>query len=81
MQVLITVSVNLDPQWTGGNGKCGHGGPNDDKKDIVAIGGINKETSDLKWSPHYYLHQAAGEAAVQATLEFFVGKGTLIIIW
>lgn len=57
-------------------GKCSHGGPYDDSKDIPAIGGINKETSSPELSPHFDLHQSAGEAAIQATYDFFVGNGT-----
>ncbi|KAK3083786.1 hypothetical protein FSP39_003208 [Pinctada imbricata] len=70
------VNKPLDPRWTDGWGKCSHGGADDLTKDTIAIGGINKETSDPTLSPHYYLHQAAGQAAVQATIDFFVGNGT-----
>ncbi|XP_048766546.2 von Willebrand factor A domain-containing protein 7-like [Ostrea edulis] len=56
--------------------KCSHGGPSDAYKDVVAIGGINKETSDPELSPHYHLHQVAGRAAVQATYDLLVGEDT-----
>lgn len=56
-------------------GKCSHGGPYDSSKDIPATGGINKETSSPELSPHFDLHQQAGEAAIQATYDFFVGNG------
>ncbi|XP_061188708.1 uncharacterized protein LOC133196872 [Saccostrea echinata] len=59
-----------------GMGKCSHGGPYDMSKDIPATGGINKETSSPELSPHFDLHQQAGQAAIQATYEFFIGNGT-----
>lgn len=65
-------------------GKCSHGGPSDAYKDVVATGGINKETSDPELSPHYHLHQVAGRAAVQATYDLLVGEGettVFLYIW
>nr|XP_060617059.1 von Willebrand factor A domain-containing protein 7-like [Anolis sagrei ordinatus] len=55
--------------------KCGHGGRNDATQDFAMTGGINKETSDPKFSPHYQLHKQAAELAIQATRDFFVGEG------
>lgn len=60
-----------------GIGKCSHGGKDDAFSDVNAIGGINKETSDSSLSPHFFLHHTAGEAAIQATNQFFVGEGNL----
>ncbi|KAK3085862.1 hypothetical protein FSP39_009795 [Pinctada imbricata] len=56
------------------NGKCSHGGKNDPYRSVPATGGINKETSDPLMSPHYFLHQAAGQAAVEATALFLTGE-------
>lgn len=42
---------------------------------IPATGGINKETSNPELSPHFHLHGMAGLAAIQATKDFFIGKG------
>ncbi|XP_061188892.1 von Willebrand factor A domain-containing protein 7-like [Saccostrea echinata] len=61
---------------TAGMGKCSHGGKNDAFSAVNPIGGINKETSDSNLSPHFYLHHTAGEAAVDATMKFFVGEVT-----
>nr|XP_022336053.1 von Willebrand factor A domain-containing protein 7-like [Crassostrea virginica] len=59
-----------------GLGKCSHGGKDDAFSAVNAIGGINKETSDSSLSPHFFLHHTAGEAAVSATVQFFVGEVT-----
>ncbi|XP_062583165.1 von Willebrand factor A domain-containing protein 7-like [Saccostrea cucullata] len=61
---------------TAGIGKCSHGGKNDAFSAVNPIGGINKETSDSNLSPHFFLHHAAGEAAIDATMKFFVGEVT-----
>ncbi|XP_033725912.1 von Willebrand factor A domain-containing protein 7-like [Pecten maximus] len=53
-------------------GKCSHGGLRDSGKDTPATGGINKETTDRNLSPHSHLHPQASEAAIQATVEFFI---------
>ncbi|XP_008103953.2 von Willebrand factor A domain-containing protein 7 [Anolis carolinensis] len=55
-------------------GKCGHGGIKDAAQNFPPTGGINKETSDSKLSPHYKLHKQAAELAIQATRNFFVGE-------
>ena len=39
------------------------------------MGGINKQTSDPRLSPHYFLHNQAAQVAIQATEDFFYGKG------
>ncbi|CAH1248685.1 VWA7 [Branchiostoma lanceolatum] len=56
-------------------GKCSHGGLNDDSRLTVPTGGINKETSVPSLSPHYYLHDQATQAAIQATTNFFIAPG------
>ncbi|XP_063147330.1 von Willebrand factor A domain-containing protein 7-like [Candoia aspera] len=56
-------------------GKCGHGGNTDVTQYFSPTGGINKETSNPKFSPHYLLHQKAAELAIEATKSFFVGDG------
>jgi hypothetical protein len=60
---------------TAGYGKCSHGGKNDAYSAVNAVGGINKETSDSNLSPHFFLHAMAGETAIAATAQFFVGEG------
>ncbi|XP_035690012.1 von Willebrand factor A domain-containing protein 7-like [Branchiostoma floridae] len=56
-------------------GKCSHGGLMDDSRLQVPTGGINKETSVPDLSPHYHLHGPAAQAAIQATMNFFVAPG------
>ncbi|CAH1248692.1 VWA7 [Branchiostoma lanceolatum] len=56
-------------------GKCSHGGLTDDSRLTVPTGGINKETSVPRLSPHYYLHEQAAQAAIQATTNFFIAPG------
>ncbi|XP_013399700.1 von Willebrand factor A domain-containing protein 7-like [Lingula anatina] len=59
-----------------GIGKCSHGGESDaDSKVKTATGGINKETTVEKLSPHYYLHSDAGKTAVRATEMYIDGQG------
>jgi hypothetical protein len=53
------------------SGKCSHGGLGDHSSKIPARGGINKERFNVTFSPHYYLHPQASEAAVIAT-DFFI---------
>ncbi|KAH0630489.1 hypothetical protein JD844_013551, partial [Phrynosoma platyrhinos] len=60
-------------------GKCGHGGRNDVTQNFPPTGGINKETSDPRLSPHYQLHKQAAELAIQATKDFFVGEGSSLL--
>nr|XP_028575724.1 von Willebrand factor A domain-containing protein 7-like [Podarcis muralis] len=66
----LTASCRRKPK-----GKCGHGGRNDPAEMFPTTGGINKETTDPRLSPHYQLHQQAAELAIQATRDFFVGDG------
>ncbi|XP_078585768.1 von Willebrand factor A domain-containing protein 7-like [Branchiostoma floridae x Branchiostoma japonicum] len=61
--------------YTATTGKCSHGGLLDDSRLTVPTGGINKETSVPSLSPHYYLHEQAAQAAVQATINFFIAPG------
>ncbi|KAH0630490.1 hypothetical protein JD844_013552 [Phrynosoma platyrhinos] len=70
----ISATCKTKPQ-----GKCGHGGKDDATQDIYPTGGINKETSDPKLSPHADLHKKAAELAIRATKEFFVeGDASLL---
>ncbi|XP_022108814.1 von Willebrand factor A domain-containing protein 7-like [Acanthaster planci] len=57
-------------------GKCSHGGLHDASWTEVAIGGINKESSDEQRSPHFDLHEQAALTALQATEDFFYRSGT-----
>ncbi|XP_041081722.1 von Willebrand factor A domain-containing protein 7-like [Polyodon spathula] len=56
-------------------GKCGHGGLYDETQFDPPTGGINKETSNPKLSPHHYLHHMAAGLAINATKEYFIGEG------
>lgn len=60
--------------WLSVAGKCSHGGSYDDTQVLTATGGINKETSDPSKSPHFRLHNQAGEAAIEATVYFLIGS-------
>ncbi|KAI0990370.1 hypothetical protein GJ496_002816 [Pomphorhynchus laevis] len=51
--------------------KCSHGGIMDDSANFDAIGGINKDTGDEIYSPHYYFHKDAAQTAILAT-EYFL---------
>ncbi|XP_063428655.1 von Willebrand factor A domain-containing protein 7-like [Mytilus trossulus] len=55
-------------------GKCSHGGTLDVSTDIPARGGINKETPEYLLSPHYFLHNNSGNAAITASVHFLVDK-------
>ncbi|XP_048749167.1 von Willebrand factor A domain-containing protein 7-like isoform X2 [Ostrea edulis] len=57
------------------SGKCSHGGLGDRSSKIPARGGINKERFNVTFSPHYYLHPQASEAAVMAT-DFFISANS-----
>ncbi|XP_066269076.1 von Willebrand factor A domain-containing protein 7-like isoform X2 [Branchiostoma lanceolatum] len=63
------------PAYSSTTGKCSHGGLTDDSRLTVPTGGINKETSVPSLSPHYYLHEQAAQAAIQATTDFFIAPG------
>ena len=47
------------------NNKCSHGGAIDGTQDSPATGGINKDSTHDKLSPHYYLHAQAAATALQ----------------
>ncbi|KAN0087336.1 hypothetical protein V8E54_001024 [Elaphomyces granulatus] len=49
-----------------GNFKCHHGGFSDDYWE-----GINKDSLNCWWSPHYNLHLTAADLAERATMQFF----------
>uniref|UniRef100_A0A914UKD6 VWA7 N-terminal domain-containing protein n=1 Tax=Plectus sambesii TaxID=2011161 RepID=A0A914UKD6_9BILA len=53
--------------------KCSHGGGADSSSRITATGGINKDTNSFLYSPHYELHSAAADMAVQATIDYLEG--------
>uniref|UniRef100_A0A914ULA0 VWA7 N-terminal domain-containing protein n=1 Tax=Plectus sambesii TaxID=2011161 RepID=A0A914ULA0_9BILA len=53
--------------------KCSHGGGFDASVQITARGGINKDTNTFLYSPHYYLHNAASDMAVRATIDYLEG--------
>ena len=50
-------------------GKCSHGGPGDPSSDLLATGGINKDSLGLNWSPHGNLHNEAASVAQQASAD------------
>ncbi|XP_070789503.1 von Willebrand factor A domain-containing protein 7-like [Pituophis catenifer annectens] len=66
----VSASCRIKP-----TGKCGHGGKYDVAQHTPPTGGINKETSNRDFSPHYRLHKKAAELAIEATKSFFVGDG------
>ena len=45
------------------DGKCSHGGAIGESQDLPATGGINKDSTHDKLSPHYYLHVQAATTA------------------
>ncbi|CAC5404391.1 unnamed protein product [Mytilus coruscus] len=54
-------------------GKCGFGGSSDTQNgQRTAIGGINKDRPDPKYSPHHHLHYQAFFAARKATEQFLI---------
>lgn len=58
-----------------GKGKCGYGGSEDTENGYrTANGGINKDSSDPKYSPHHYLNLNACDAAKKATELFIVDQ-------
>ncbi|KAK3105201.1 hypothetical protein FSP39_019627 [Pinctada imbricata] len=57
-------------------GKCSHGGPQDSTSSTsAALGGINKDTGNPLYSPHFYLHTSAALTAIEHTRRFFSDKG------
>ncbi|CAF3700774.1 unnamed protein product [Rotaria sp. Silwood1] len=50
--------------------KCSHGGILDESSHIPAIGGINKDSYSLVFSPHIDLHKQAADLAVKATEQY-----------
>ena len=58
-------------------GKCSHGGPYDDSKDLTAAGGVNKEGTDPVLAPHHYHHVQAAELAILSTELFLSSPGAL----
>ncbi|CAF3744029.1 unnamed protein product [Rotaria sp. Silwood1] len=50
--------------------KCSHGSVLDDSSHIPAIGGINKDSYSLVYSPHADLHKKAADLAIKATERF-----------
>jgi hypothetical protein len=51
-------------------GKCSHGGLLDGSRGSTANGGINKDTTAITLSPHWYLHSEAVEVAIAASFNF-----------
>lgn len=63
------------PIRTGFLGKCSHGSPDDDSRFSTATGGIYKGRSIVDEAPHFSLHGAASDAAMDATEYFLIGQG------
>lgn len=54
-------------------GKCSHGGPRGTSGTSSTVtGGINKDTLNPTYSPHFTLHKTAAKAAIEHTKYFFV---------
>ncbi|MGH0163992.1 UNVERIFIED_CONTAM: hypothetical protein FKN15_046263 [Acipenser sinensis] len=68
------LAINATKEYFIGQGKCGHGGLYDETQFDPPTGGINKETSNPKLSPHHYLHHKAAGLAINATKEYFIGQ-------
>ncbi|XP_033629281.1 von Willebrand factor A domain-containing protein 7-like [Asterias rubens] len=51
--------------------QCSHGGIYDRSRFDTAKGGINKESSERRLSPHNFYHQRAARIAIRATVDFF----------
>ena len=61
-------------------GKCSHGGPRDSSSTSqAALGGINKDSMDSSYSPHYHLHEKAAQAAIKHTTYFFGDPSELFL--
>ncbi|CAF0955800.1 unnamed protein product [Adineta steineri] len=82
MDLKNTLSGYLLDQMTDSNGiiskplnlsKCSHGSVSDESTSIPAIGGINKDSTNLIFSPHANLHFIAVEYAINATERFLNG--------
>ncbi|XP_071789658.1 von Willebrand factor A domain-containing protein 7-like [Asterias amurensis] len=56
--------------------QCSHGGIYDMSRFDTAKGGINKESSERRLSPHHFYHQQAALTAIQATVDFFYHPDT-----
>lgn len=54
--------------------KCSHG-TRDASRNLKAIGGTFKESSNQHETPHSHLHIVAAEAAVKATVYYLVDAG------
>ncbi|KAL7672494.1 hypothetical protein ACOME3_007378 [Neoechinorhynchus agilis] len=54
-----------------GVSKCSHGGILDRSATEDAVGGINKDSIDVLYSPHHHLHLEAARVSVMATEQFF----------
>jgi len=65
---LITTNLTSGylPHQVEVEGRCRHGS----QEDPVGLGGINKDTSSLCWSPHAQHHQLAADLATQAVEEY-----------
>ncbi|XP_070537056.1 von Willebrand factor A domain-containing protein 7-like [Ptychodera flava] len=63
------------PKGSGDQGKCSHGGRYDQTRNMIATGGINKESHDPQLSPHNSLHEEATLSAMMATENFFLAEG------
>lgn len=51
-------------------GKCSHGGLLDKSRNTTADGGINKDSTNARVSPHWYLHKEAAAVATEASRSF-----------
>ncbi|XP_066560124.1 von Willebrand factor A domain-containing protein 7 [Amia ocellicauda] len=65
-RILTTGYDGTDPKKP--SGKCSHGGVLDPSRSLSATGGINKDTTSIIFSPHYYLHEEAAHLATNATV-------------
>ena len=72
---LYILLLQGDPA-TNADGKCSHGGKFDSSGNTsAALGGINKETGQIDYSPLFASHGTAANLAIEHTRQFFINPG------
>ena len=80
LQLNLINDIFKEAGWQeNGVGKCSHGGRLDHSRNIPALGGINKETTEYLLSPHNSIHDQSGTVSTQAASQFLVDKGVLLV--
>ncbi|KAJ8306799.1 hypothetical protein KUTeg_014883, partial [Tegillarca granosa] len=69
----IKIVDNHESSESENHGKCSHGGPQRTSGiSSTVTGGINKDTLNPIYSPHFTLHKTAALAAIEHTKYFFI---------